>query len=219
MIWLNAESADVFKWVGPDGRTYYGDQPTDNTAKRVERANAIGPVPLSEVEIEESTFKYFPISGSTPRELHESMLANGPFNQIAQRRVIGECGWNIKSTVEYERKAGQCGIGKFKVTLMTEITMPKWMNADTASADVRRLWTQVESDIRKHENTHKTIHIEAANVLARRMRALPPYDNCRALDVAIVQQRMKVFTEYAISDRAFDRVEAAKAGQKGRLIQ
>jgi len=105
--------------VGPDGRTYYGDQPTDNTAKRVERANAIGPVPLSEVEIEESTFKYFPISGSTPRELHESMLANGPFNQIAQRRVIGECGWNIKSTVEYERKAGQCGIGKFKVTLMT----------------------------------------------------------------------------------------------------
>ena len=45
------------------------------------------PLARAEVEIEESSMKYFPIYGTTPRELQASILANGPFNEIVKRNV------------------------------------------------------------------------------------------------------------------------------------
>ena len=61
------------------------------------------PLARAEVEIEESSMKYFPIYGTTPRELQASILANGPFNEIVKRNVNAECGWRLNWQFDYVR--------------------------------------------------------------------------------------------------------------------
>lgn len=212
--------AEVYKWTAPDGSIHYGDAPPqDNSAKPVRSANIAGPTALAEVEIEESSMKYFPIFGATPRELQRSMTANGPFNEMVKQHVNAEISWRLNWKLDYIRDKNQCRIGKFKILLRTEITFPKWMNPEAADDTVRSLWERVAKDIRAHEDGHKAIGIEAANVLARRLRALPPFDTCEALNAEISRARTKIYAEYTQANRAFDRTEVLKIQRGGRLAQ
>ena len=220
LLFSIATHAEVYKWTGPDGRVHYGDNPpTDTTSKSVQSANVAVPLALAEVEIEESSMKYFPIYGTTPRELQASILANGPFNEIVKRNVNAECGWRLNWRFDYVRDKGQCKIGKFKIMLRTEITFPKWMNPEAGDESVRSLWKRVSKDIRVHEDGHKANGIEAANVLARRLRALPEFESCEALNTEISREGKRIYAEYSLLNRAYDRTEALKIQADGRFAE
>ena len=219
-LFVSTVHAQVYKWTDENGRVQYGDRPPqDRPTKPVQGANVASPTALAEVEIEESAMKYFEIYGANTRELQASILANGPFNQIVQRHVNAECGWRIRWKFDYVRDAGQCRIGKFKITLSTEITFPKWQNPDAANESVRSTWARVAKDIRTHEDGHKANGIEAANVLARRLRALPPYDTCEALNAEISREGKRIYADYALLDRAYDRTEVLKIKRGGRFAE
>ena len=213
-------SAEVHKWTDKDGRVHYGDlPPNDSSSKPVQSANVSGHTALAGVEIEESTLKYFPIYGTTPRELHASMYANGPFNEIVKQHVAAECGWRIRWKFDYIRERDQCHIGKFKITLSTEITFPKWQNPEAADESVRSAWARAAKTIRIHEDGHKANGIEAANVLARRISALPTFDTCEGLYAEISRAGKRIYAEYALLDRAYDRTEALKITRGGHFAE
>jgi predicted secreted Zn-dependent protease len=213
-----AAPAQIYKWIDAEGRAQYGDNPPA-AATPVQGTKSAGPGALAEVEIEESTIKYFPIYGATARELQASLKANGPFNEIVKRHVNAECGWRLKWKFDYVREPGRCRIGKFKITLSTEITFPQWMDPHAADESVRVLWNRVAKEIRTHEDGHKANGIEAANVLARRLRALPAFDGCSELSAEISREGKRIYNEYALLDRAYDRTEALKIKPGGRLAQ
>lgn len=222
LVFLFSSNAhpEVYKWVDQDGRVYYGDRaPQDKPSNIVKGANVSDPTAVAEVEVEESTMKYFEVYGTNPRELQASILANGPFNQIVQRHVNAECGWRIHWKFDYVRDKGQCRINKFKITLSTEITFPKWKNPEAADDTVRDMWARVAKEIRTHEDGHKANGIEAANVLARRLRALPAFDSCEALQAEIAREGKQIYAEYSLIDRAYDRTEALKVRRGGRFAK
>lgn len=109
--------------------------------------------------------------GSTPLELH------------------AEIHWRITWKFDYIDEPGKCRLNKFTITMPTTITMPKWMDAEGAPAETLALWPSVLSKIRRHEDGHKAIGMEGANVLARRLKSVG---------------------EYSLANRAFDRSEALK---------
>lgn len=204
-------AAQVYKWTDADGRVHYGPRPPANVKSTALNAQASRSAnPEANVEIEESTIQHYPVYGRTPLELHMSMMQNGPFNEIVQRRVYAEIHWRFNWKFDIAADAGRCRIDKFVVKLVTTITMPQWMNADGADAETRALWPGVVRKIRQHEDGHKAIGVEGANVLARRLRALPAYDNCQALNQAISAEGARVYGEYALANAAFDRTEALK---------
>jgi predicted secreted Zn-dependent protease len=47
--------------------------------------------------------------------------------------------------------------------------------------------------------------------LARRLRALPEFESCAALNAEIVKTRARVNSEYRMLDEAYDRVETLYA--------
>lgn len=97
-------------------------------------------------------------------------------------------GWRIRWKFDYVRNAGQCRIGKFKITLSTEITFPKWQKPRAVNESVRSTWARITEEIRNHDGGHKANGIEASNVLARRLRALPSYDTREPLNVEISRE-------------------------------
>jgi len=203
--------AQVYKWVDDKGRVQYGAHPppaAKTQQVRIERFH--GANPAAGVEVPESAIKYYPVYGNSPQTLHASMMQNGPFNQIVQKRVYAEIHWEIKWKFDYKREPGKCRIERFVVTLVTEITMPRWMDADQAPAEMRSLWPRVVGKIRTHEDGHKAIGLEGANVLARRLQSLPAYEDCGALNREIKREGERIVSEYAQANRAFDRTEALK---------
>ena len=201
----------VFKWVDENGRVHYGERKppaakaTTLTYKPSHSAN-----PEANVEIEESAIEYYPIRGTTPLELHMSMIHNGPFNEIVQRRVYAEIATRYRWKFDYTREAGKCRINKFVVTLSATITMPRWLDEANGTPEARAIWPTVLAKIRQHEDGHKAISTEGANVLARRLQALPAYETCEELSRVIGSEGARISGEYRLANRAFDRTEALK---------
>jgi predicted secreted Zn-dependent protease len=213
VLWLAAEAAgQVHKWVDKDGRVHYGAHPPpDAKAKPVAIQRSHSANPASGVEVSESKIQYYPVYGNSPETLHASMMQNGPFNQIVQSRVYAEIEWRLRWRFSYQREPGKCRIEKFVVTLDTTITMPQWMTADQAPTSMRNLWPRALAKIRIHEDGHKAIATEGANVLARRLQSLPAYEDCDALKREIAREGERIVAEYDLANRAFDRTEALKA--------
>ena len=209
---LAADSAaQVYKWVDKDGRVHYEAHPPPAAKSKplnIQRSHSANPA--SGVEVPESTIQYYPVYGNTRHALHSSMMQNGPFNEIVQRRVYAEIHWRIQWKFDFAREPGKCRIERFVVTLVTRITMPQWMDSAQAPAELRNLWPRVVSRIRMHEDGHKAIGMEGANVLARRLKSLPAYDDCKALTSEINREGERIVNEYALANRAFDRTEALK---------
>lgn len=202
---------EVYKWVDQNGRVHYeAYPPPDAKAKPLNIRQSHSANPASGVEVQESAIQYYPVYGNTPYALHTSMIQNGPFNEIVQRRVYAEINWQYKWKFDYASEPGKCRINRFGITLVTTITMPQWMDSDKAPPALQALWPRVVSKIRKHEDGHKAIGIEGANVLARRLKSLPVYDDCQALTREVNREGERISNEYALANRAFDRTEALK---------
>ena len=132
--------AQVYKWVDENGRTQYGAHPppaAKTQQVRIERSHAANPA--AGVEVAESGIKYYPVYGNSPATLHASMMRNGPFNKMVQKQVYAEIDWRLDWKFEYAREGGRCRISRFTVTLSTTITMPQWMDGDTAPPEIRSL--------------------------------------------------------------------------------
>ena len=203
--------AQVYKWVDAEGRVHYGPQPPPGMKARplsFQPSHAANPD--SNVEVPESEIIYYPVRGRTPLELHLSMKQNGPFNDIVQQRVYAEIHWRIVWKLDYLSEPGKCRLNRIALSVPTIITMPKWIDAEGAPAETQALWPTVLAKIRQHEDGHKAIGIEGANVLARRLRSLPSYPTCQELNSVIRSEGDRIVGEYHLANRAFDRADALK---------
>ena len=203
--------AQVYKWIDADGRVHYGPQPPPGMKARslsLQRSHAANPD--SNVEVPDSEIIYYPVTGKTPLELHMSMKRNGPFNDIVQERVYAEIHWRITWKFDYVNEPGRCRLGKLVLSVPTIITMPKWVDAEGAPAETQALWPTVLAKIRQHEDGHKAIGVEGANVLARRLKSLPAYATCQELNRVIQNEGERIVGEYHLANRAFDRADALK---------
>lgn len=211
VAWAHQAVAEVFKWVDENGRVHYGSEPPPKAKARplgVKHSHSANPA--AEVRVLDSAVQYYPVSGHTPYELHQSMVTNGPFNEIVKERVYAEIQWRLKWTFDYLTEQQKCRINRFNINVEAIITMPQWVNENTAPASMRALWPRVVSRIRRHEDGHKANGIQAANFLARRLKSLPTYDSCDALTRDINGEGERIMAQFYLVDRAFDRTEALK---------
>jgi predicted secreted Zn-dependent protease len=202
--------AQVYKWVDSQGRTQYGDKPPGEAkASSVKVDDTRGAVGLAEagVEVRDTEFVWFPVAGVSTRDLNASMRVNGPFNDIAESKVWGQTGWWIRWQFEHDVKGGGCRIGGFTVTVHSKQWLPKWRDYNVAPPEVRAKWDEFYKGLRVHEDGHKANGIKAGNDLARRLRGMRPYADCESLNGDIVAIGDRITSEYALVDRAFDRVE------------
>jgi len=206
-----AAAAQVYKWVDSQGRTQYGDRPPEATKAQPVKVEpqVAGTVGLAEADVEvvETQFTWFPVSGLTVRDLYASKEANGPFNDIAEGRVWGQTGWWLRWKFAHDVASPGCRIGGFTVSVHSRQWLPRWTQYAVAPAGMREKWDAFLKGLRVHEDGHKANGIKAGNDLARRLRGMKPYPDCDSLNADIVRIGERITSEYSLVDRAFDRVE------------
>ncbi|MGZ9722307.1 MULTISPECIES: DUF922 domain-containing Zn-dependent protease [Rhizobium] len=154
------------------------------------------------------TISYFDIKGSTADELDASLNERGPLAMGSSSHHPGATKIRFGGNATYSESGGRCYISGVKVTVTTEIILPRWRDRRNASKQISMIWDTLAADIRRHENRHVEIARQHAEQMERQILALRPAADCDTL-----QERANAVTaretERHDADQArFDRIEA-----------
>jgi predicted secreted Zn-dependent protease len=150
------------------------------------------------------SYDYYDIEGRTASELRQQM------NRKGVRWTNGNIydaytGWNVKWNYRYRlTDDNSCSIGSVNTTLSVEFRLPRWENYDRGPAALKKRWDAYMQALRRHENGHKDIGLQAANEIERSIAELDPDVTCDAVTETANQLGRRILSEYAAKERAYD---------------
>lgn len=154
-------------------------------------------------------YSYYTVGGDSAEDIYRAMLSKGP-------RVNGAKAYAATTATSSQdgklRQTKSCKIENYRLKIDFVIKLPKIKNEKVLPSSDRARWQQFSSFLKKHEETHRSIWLECANDLERKVAGIKA-KTCAQADAAAA--KMWEQTRAACSKRhdAFDRAE-----QK-RLVQ
>ena len=203
--------AQVYSWTDSQGKVHYGDRPPDaakakpvDTAKTDTATTGSG---SADVHVMPTEIDWFSVRGLTRADIRATMRETAPFSEQRQTRVWGQCAWRVTWKFEHRREGGECRVDRMRLEVHARMKLPRWEDEAVAPAELRAQWQEFSRRLRVHEDGHRNTGIAAARDLARRLRALPAYPDCDALNRDIARIGERVIGEHRQLDDAFDRVD------------
>ncbi|HJU71741.1 MAG TPA: DUF922 domain-containing protein [Paucimonas sp.] len=157
------------------------------------------------VQIVEPVVRTFDVAGASPSELDAAMLRSGPVDSTTGQRHWGFCRWNLEWKFAHASDKGQCRIDKVGITVRGVIDLPVLTNRSSSSEALKTKWDEFIKALRTHESGHWKNGITAAKDLEKRLREIPPQQNCDALNMEISAIGSQLMTEYNEIDKEYDR--------------
>ncbi|NVP57070.1 DUF922 domain-containing Zn-dependent protease [Mycoplana rhizolycopersici] len=158
--------------------------------------------------ITNKTFSYFSVGGRTAAELDDELSKRGPKMKNTGSRHPGATRIRFGGSVTYVKRGGKCYVGDTKVTLTTNIILPRWKHRRSASKSLGLIWDTLSSDIKRHEERHAEIARNHARDLERSLKALRPEKDCARLQARVDRITAAAVEAHDKDQARFDRVEA-----------
>jgi predicted secreted Zn-dependent protease len=158
--------------------------------------------------IVQKSFSYFDISGNTADELDAALNARGPTTIGASSRHPGATRIRFGGQATYVEKDGRCHIGGVKVTVDTEIILPRWRDRSRASKRLSLVWDTLSADIRRHEERHAEIARQHARMTEDIILRLPSEASCDLLQERVNTESARNIEEHDKDQARFDMIEA-----------
>jgi len=164
------------------------------------------------------SFSFFDVKGNTADELDAALNTLGPEAAGATSHHPAATRIRFGGEATYVERGGRCYIGGVRVTVDTEIILPRWRDRRHAEKRLSAVWEMLLADIKRHEARHVEIARDHAHRMEHAILALGSQADCDRL-----QDKVSRTTEHAISlhdrDQArFDAVEAANFENRVRRL-
>lgn len=154
------------------------------------------------------TFSYFSVGGRTASELDDELNKRGPQMKNTGSRHPGATKIRFGGSVSYVRRGNKCYVGNAKVTVSTNIILPRWKYRRSASKSLGLIWDTLSADIKRHEERHAEIARNHARELERELKALRPDYDCAKLQAKVDRTTAAVIEAHDKDQARFDRVES-----------
>ncbi|MDM9621604.1 peptidase [Rhizobium sp. AC44/96] len=154
------------------------------------------------------SYSYFDIKGKTADELDQQLSTRGPTASGSSARHPGATKIRFGGEATYIQDGGRCRVSHAKVTVHTQIILPRWSNRNGASKQLSMIWDTLSSDIKRHEERHAEIAREQAKKMEKRILALPPQRTCEAMQELVTVTSTRGIEEHDRLQARFDQVEA-----------
>lgn len=159
--------------------------------------------------VAQKTVSYFDISGNTADDLDRALNAKGPTTIGASSRHPGATRIKFGGHATYVESDGRCHIGDVKVTVDTQIILPRWPNRQGAKAPLPAVWDRLSADIRRHEEHHAEIARAHAYKMEKAILSLRPERTCDELQDKVSAESVRAILLHDADQERFDRIEAA----------
>lgn len=154
------------------------------------------------------SYSYFSIKGKTADELDSQLSTRGPTANGSSSRHPGATKIRFGGDATYVESGGKCRVGSAKVTVHTQIILPRWTDRRGASKQLSMIWDALSSDIKRHEERHAEIARVQARVMERQILALPAQRSCELMQEKVSEVSVRGIDEHDRLQARFDRVEA-----------
>lgn len=157
----------------------------------------------------QKSISYFDIRGNTADDLDAALNARGPTAMGASSRHPGATRIKFGGQATYVESDGRCHIGGMKVTVDTEIILPRWKDRRGAKPPLPAVWDRLSADIRRHEEHHAEIASMHAHQMEKAILALRPERTCDELQDKVSAESARAIELHDTDQEQFDRIEAA----------
>lgn len=154
------------------------------------------------------TYGYFSIGGKTAETLDRELERRGPVTNATGHRHPGATEIKFGGEVTYLERGKQCSVGNVKVTLKTNLILPRWKNRRTADKNLRFIWDTLSADIKRHEERHAEIARTYARTLETDLHALRSASSCPELEKKVGAVTKRVLEAHDRDQMRFDRIES-----------
>ena len=150
------------------------------------------------------TVEYRDIVGTTQDALADALKRVGSTNASGDR-FAANTRWQLRWNFRVEQQPGaSCGLASAKTELDIHMTLPRWMPPKNASPVLVKKWSTFAAALRKHEEGHRDIAIEAARVVTDRAGAVPPENDCATLKKRLERIADDTVREYKDKESSYD---------------
>ena len=106
-------------------------------------------------------------------------------------------------TTRWEPVAGVCRVTQSRVTLRTEVRLPRWEPGPDAPPELVSQWRTFVENLRSHEHGHLELAVAALREVERELRRVQT-PSCMSVQGAGNQAAQRVVSEYRARQRAYD---------------
>ena len=153
-------------------------------------------------------YKTYTVRGQTAREIWRDIGRKGPHQRhrglYAQALSEIRYGWSVT----YQRRTGSCRVDAAKINVSVLITLPKWAGEKRGKPHLRKAWQRYLAKVRRHEEKHKTIALETANVVDREFKRAPQYRTCNALKFYLEKTADRIMARERRRQDRFDKTDS-----------
>jgi predicted secreted Zn-dependent protease len=159
--------------------------------------------------------KYYDVEGGTTEAIFNHIERNGPTDGEGKR------GSGLTSVVwGYEwqggPETGQCSIRSMTIKAEMEVTLPRHVDPDSLSPEIRTNWDAYAASVAAHEQTHVDIYNQGAEEIRERMLDIGSKPTCDELEAEIkrvwAEQQARINNEQAkFHQMEFDRLAQQRA--------
>lgn len=158
--------------------------------------------------IARKSISYFDIKGNTADELDAALNERGPLAMGSSSHHPGATKIRFGGNATYSEANGRCRISSVKVTVDTEIILPRWRDRRHASKQLSLIWDTLAADIRRHEDRHVEIARQHARRMEQQILSLPAASDCDALQEKANEVTTRETERHDADQARFDRIEA-----------
>lgn len=163
------------------------------------------------------TYSYFSIGGATLDEIQTELSKRGPHVKSTGLRHPGATQMEFNSRVGYGQTADSCKIVSATVSVKAKVILPRWRRTTKADGDVRFIWSTLEADIKRHEESHVVIAKNHARELEQAILKIGRQKTCAIAAEKAQAMSDKILAKHDREQQRFDRVEGINF--ESRLIR
>ncbi len=155
------------------------------------------------------TVTYFDIRGASAAELDRELSRRGPKTMKTGMRHPGATRIKFGGTVTYADVGHACRIDTVKVTVSTQLILPRWKKPKRHDKGLPLIWNTLAADIKRHEERHAEIARNHARHMEKLFSRLPPQRTCDAMQARVGEASRLALEEHDLEQARFDSIEAA----------
>ncbi len=152
---------------------------------------------------------YFTVKGATAEQLDDQLSRHGPKTLASPMRHPGATRIKFGGSVTYAETGHLCRVDKVRVTLSTQLILPRWNRPKSASPGLAMIWNTLAADIKRHEERHAEIARNHARQMEKTFSRLGPERSCKVLQARVAEASRLALADHDSDQARFDRIEAA----------
>lgn len=130
------------------------------------------------------TKEYYPVLGSSARDLRWALDRLGPRNDEGGRSDA-MTKWQFDYTFSLAERPMECRLGSLQTSAEITMILPRWEPGPDATGELTKQWVDYVTCAELHENGHRRIYLDAIARFRRRADSLGGYRTCSQMEQAL----------------------------------